>query len=317
MRLRRPRLLLPLAALVALALPGTASAALSYGAVPSPSAYANGTVTFEIAAASPGTLTSVLRVDGTAARTASSWPATFTYDTSALGEGAHTFEIVTEVAEDVWVLDRRWTITVDRTPPASAPMAAGPLVLTTTASAMRLEWWLAGEMGTVEGTACTTTCRPIDARDLTRLELPVGTTTVRIWIRDRAGNSDPSRATVWTITRVDPSPAPGVAPAPAAPRPRVDPGLRIVSATASRDRRTVTVGGTLAVPHTNHVSVSVRVRIGRRTKTVRTTAVTSGTGFRATLRLPSARWSAATVTARVAGSSRYLTVEKRKTVRRR
>ncbi len=122
---------------------------------------------------------------------------------------------------------------------------------------------------------------------------------------------------MWTITRVDPSPAPGVAPAPAAPRPRVDPGLRIVSATASRDRRTVTVGGTLAVPHTNHVSVSVRVRIGRRTKTVRTTAVTSGTGFRATLRLPSARWSAATVTARVAGSSRYLTVEKRKTVRRR
>jgi hypothetical protein len=50
---------------------------------------------------------------------------------------------------------------------------------------------------------------------------------------------------------------------------------------------------------------------------VRTIAVTSGHGFRTVLRLPSARWSAATVVARVAGDSRYLTVEKRKAVRRR
>ena len=212
----RARLLL--AMLVALlALPSTASAALTYGEVPRPTTYTNGTVTFAIAAAPQGTLNAFLRVDGTAAGSASSWPATFTYDTSSLSEGGHTFEIVTEVAEDFWIVDRRWTINVDRTPPSSGPMPVGPLQLSTTASAMRLEWWLAGEMGTIEGTACTTTCRPIDAHDLLRLVLPVGTTTVRAWVRDLAGNSDPSRATVWTITRVDPSPPPGAAP-PVAPR---------------------------------------------------------------------------------------------------
>jgi hypothetical protein len=311
MRLARPRHVLALLA-VSLVLPSTASAALTYGEIPRPTAYTNGTVTFVIAAAPQGTRRAVLRVDGSAAGNAYSWPATFTYDTSPLSEGAHTFEIVTEVAEDFWIVDRRWTINVDRTAPSSGPIAVGPLQVTTTASAMRLEYWLAaGDAGTVEGTVCNPTCAPLDQRSLLRLELPMGTTTVRAWVRDLAGNSDPSRATVWTITRVDPSPPP-----PVAPRPRVDPGLRIASATASRDRRTVTVGGTLAVPHTNHVSVSVRVRIGRRTRTVKTIAVTSGHGFRAALRLPSARWSSATAVARVAGTSRYLTVEKRKAVRR-
>jgi hypothetical protein len=143
---------------------------------------------------------------------------------------------------------------------------------------------------------------------------------VRAWVRDLAGNADPARATVWTITRVAPSVAAPVppadpAPAPPAPRPRVDPGLRIVSATSSRNRRTVTVRGTLAVADTQHVSVRVRVRIGRRTRTVRATALTSGNRFRATLRLPSARWSSATILARVAGTSGYLTVQRTTTIR--
>jgi hypothetical protein len=64
------------------------------------------------------------------------------------------------------------------------------------------------------------------------------------------------------------------------------------------------------------VSVSVRARFGRRTRTVKTITATSGHDFSARLRLPSARWSTATVIARVAGNSRYLTVEKRKRVRR-
>ena len=63
-------------------------------------------------------------------------------------------------------------------------------------------------------------------------------------------------------------------------------------------------------------TVSVRARYGRRTRTVKTIAVTSGHGFRTELRLPSARWSSAAVIARVAGNSRYLTVEKRRRVRR-
>jgi hypothetical protein len=60
----------------------------------------------------------------------------------------------------------------------------------------------------------------------------------------------------------------------------------------------------------------VRARYGKRTRTVRTIAVTSGNGFSTQLRLPSARWSSATVVARVAGTSRYLTVEQRRAVRR-
>jgi hypothetical protein len=96
----------------------------------------------------------------------------------------------------------------------------------------------------------------------------------------------------------------------------VNPGLSIASAAVRADRRTVSVTGTLRVPHTNRVSVSVRARFGNRTRTVRTVAVNHGHDFRAHLVLPSARWRSATVIARVAGSSRYLTVETRKAVRR-
>jgi hypothetical protein len=126
----------------------------------------------------------------------------------------------------------------------------------------------------------------------------MGVTRVSIVLRDAAGNSDPSKVTTWTFTRV-----------------RADPGLSIAAAPHA-DRRTITVSGTLAIPHTNHVSVTVRARFGRRTRTVHTIAVTSGHGFSTQLVLPSARWRTATVIARVAGNSRYLTVEKRKQVRR-
>jgi hypothetical protein len=185
----------------------------------------------------------------------------------------------------------------------------GPTQITTDRDSVTLRWAPRAARGT---TAEGTVCDPAGCRMLApgmqlptlTLRVAVGVTTVSIWLRDAAGNADPARATTWTITRTAP-----------APRPRVDPGLRIVSATASRDRRSVTVGGTLAIPHTNRVSVSVRARIGGRIRTVRAIAITSGNGFSTVLRLPSARWSSATVVARVAGSSRYLTVEKRKVIR--
>jgi hypothetical protein len=84
---------------------------------------------------------------------------------------------------------------------------------------------------------------------------------------------------------------------------------------ARADRRAITVAGRLNNPHTNQVSLTVRARIGRRMRTVRMLAVTFGHDFSARVAMPSARWSTATVIARVAGTSRYLTVEKRKQVR--
>jgi hypothetical protein len=185
-----------------------------------------------------------------------------------------------------------------------------PQQITTSAEKVGIVWHVPGEvLAASAATICDVQgCRPLSHRmSPTGVTLPVafGVTTLAVWVRDEAGNGDPSRTTTWTINRTR-------APVGA----RVDPGLSITLARAGADRRTITVGGRLRVPHTNHVSIRVRARYGKRTRTVRTIAVTSDHGFRTELRLPSARWRSATVIARVAGTSRYLTVEKRKAVRR-
>jgi hypothetical protein len=238
-------------------------------------------------------------------------PVTVPVDTRTLTETSHTFVVGVTDGDGYDKVALTRTYRVDNTAPG-APVPLTPQQITTNDDKVGLRWTDPTEpkLGASAATICDSAgCRRLShPMSPTGVNVPVamGVTTLTVWLADEAGNSDPSRTTTWTINRVR-------GPVGA----RVNPGLSIVSARAGADRRTITVAGTLRVPHTNHVSVSVRARIGRRTRTVRTIAVTSGHGFETKLRLPSARWRVATVTARVAGNSQYLTVERKKTIRRR
>jgi hypothetical protein len=229
---------------------------------------------------------------------------TFPVDLKSLPDGEHTFVVGVTDGDDYDSVALTRVLQVDNTAPG-APVPVTPLQTTTSASSLRLQWQAPPGDASVS-IAKMTVCDAASCRNLVRpngsVDLRLGVTKVSIVLRDAAGNSDPTKVTTWEITRV--------------PAPRINPGLSITSASPAANRRTMTVTGRLAIPHTNHVSVSVRARFGRRTRTVRTIVATSGHDFRAQLVLPSARWRTATVIARVAGNSRYLTVEKRKQVRR-
>ena len=227
-------------------------------------------------------------------------PVALAVDTTRLGEGPHTFVVGTTDGDGYERIGMTRSFTVDNTVPGAA-VPVTPLQLTTAAASVELRWQAPPgepEAAVAKMTICTAVRCWNDPHPGGTVQLSMGVTRVSIVLRDAAGNSDPSKVTTWTFTRV-----------------RADPGLSITTAVARADGRTITVGGLLNIPHTNHVSVSVRARYGRRTRTVRTIAVTSGYGFRTELGLPSARWRIATVIARVAGNSRYLTVEKREQVR--
>ena len=313
--------LLPLATLVLLALPSTASAAnLTFGPVPATESHVRGTVSFPITGAvGPATSADTwleVDLDGPFAFVPGpiALPATLTFDTTQLPDGRHGFFVMSGDMDTSYFTEGSWTFEVDNTVPA-APVAIGPTQVTTDRSFALISWSRPrAEAAPAVITACSAQgCTDVAPRTLggiarsqASVPLSVGANTVTVVLRDLAGNTSP--ATTWSITRTSPPPPPP-------PRPRVDPGLSITTAVARADGRTITVGGLLSVPHTNHVSVSVRARYGRRTRTVRTIAVTSGHGFGTELALPSARWRVATVIARVAGNSRYLTVEKRKQVR--
>ena len=229
-------------------------------------------------------------------------PVTLAVDTTRLTDGPHTFVVGTTDGEGYERVGMTRSFTVDNSVPGAA-VPITPLQTTTTAAFIELKWQAPpGE--TSVSVAKMTICDSVGCADQTgrvsgHVSLRMGVSRIAIVLRDAAGNSDPTKVTTWTVTRL-----------------RVDPGLSIRSATASANRREVTVTGRLNVPHTNHVSVSVRARFGRRTRTVKTITATSGHDFSVRLRLPSVRWRDATVIARVAGNSRYLTVEKRKRVRR-
>ncbi|MEA2179686.1 MAG: hypothetical protein QOG77_2983 [Solirubrobacteraceae bacterium] len=236
-------------------------------------------------------------------------PVLLPLDTTILTEASHTFTVGVVDGAGYSTTGLTRVLRVDNTAPG-APVPLTPQQINTSAARVDIRWHVPGEvLAASAATICDVTgCRPLShPMAPTALQLPVqfGVTTLTVWVRDEAGNGNPAQTTTWTINRTR---------APIGTR--VDPGLSITVAKVGRDRRTVTVGGLLKVPHTNKVSVSVRAKIGRRTKTVRAIAVTSGHGFRTELKLPSSKWRVATVTARVAGTSRYLTVERTKTVRR-
>jgi hypothetical protein len=96
-----------------------------------------------------------------------------------------------------------------------------------------------------------------------------------------------------------PTPTSTPAPAPAPTTPLANPRLTLAAPTVARDRRTITVRGTVAPGVAGAVTVSVTAKIRGRTRTVTRRATIRNRGYAARLRLPSSAWRSATITVRL------------------
>jgi hypothetical protein len=190
----------------------------------------------------------------------------------------------------------------DTTPPGPV-VAITPLQVTTTANSVRIRWSPpAGESHRVgyRLTLCDSAgCRALPSH-LTLIPVALGVSTLQVLAVDRAGNSDPAQVRTWTITRN-----------PAAPMLRF---LAIAEAKAETDGRTLTVSGTMRrFTEGQSVRVTARARVGRRMRSVSGQATVRSGAWSTQVKLPSAAWRVATVTASTPRSSWY---EPAKSVRR-
>jgi hypothetical protein len=140
-----------------------------------------------------------------------------------------------------------------------------------------------------------------------------GSYSVRVGLQDAAGNVDANQAAGWTITRPAPTPTASPTPAPAKPSPR----LVVARPTVARDRRTITVRGSVAPGVTGKVTVTARARTGGRTRTVTRRVAIRERRYSARLLLPSTRWRTARVTVRYAGTATRSAATTVRTVRQR
>jgi hypothetical protein len=129
---------------------------------------------------------------------------------------------------------------------------------------------------------------------------------------DAAGNHDPDRAAHWSITRTAASQTTPDAPIDeptATPRPTA--ALVIARPTIARDRRTITIRGTVAPTARGRVTLTVRARIAGRVRAFTRHAAIARRRYATTLRLPSRRWRTATITARHGATTTTRTLRNR------
>ena len=225
-------------------------------------------------------------------------------------------------------------ITVDNTAP-TAPTPTSPQEQTVTSPSATVAWANpAGQVAPVSvahiafcgPSGCSTHTQPASGASgsATLTLLGPGVYSVGVAVADAAGNFDPTQVAGWSIaypaTSAAPAPAPTTpapvptpnppagaqAPAPAPlPRPRATPALKVAQPSVARDRRTITVRGTVARGVTGRVTITARARIRGRTRTVTRRAGIRSGRYAARVRLPSSAWRSATVSVRFAGNARH------------
>ena len=240
-----------------------------------------------------------------------------------IGDGVHTAELGVVDAGGNFTPATTRTITVDDTAPAS-PAATSPVLTTTAADRATISWAEPPQQVSALTAAYVTVCSNLACRTTTQpaglgagaatIALADGPGTYRVSVAhaDAAGNHDPNRAAHWSITRTAASTttdAPSNQPtAPARPT-----AVRLVLArpTVARDRRTITIRGTVAPTARGRVRLTVRARIGGRLRTQTKHATVARGRYTTTLRLPSRRWRTATITARHGTTTTTRTVRNR------
>ena len=249
-------------------------------------------------------------------------------DTTTIPDGQHTVAVGAIDPAGNFTPAAGRQITVDNTAPA-APTPTSPQQQTVTAPSATISW--ANPTGQVApitvahisfcGPAgCSTHTQPVSGNTGTAtLALPgPGAYSVGVAVADAAGNFDPAQVAGWSIVYPAMTAAPGTTPTPPAPGPmsttpapaplplpRVTPALKVAAAAVGRDRRTITVRGTVAPGVSGRVTITARARIHGRTRTVTRRTSIRQRRYAARLRLPSSAWRSATVSVRFAGSATH------------
>jgi hypothetical protein len=278
------------------------------------SSYVRGTVTAGVALASDSTgiKALVVRVDGGSVVARSpdracdftrrapcpqlSTPESFSFPSTDISDGTHTAEVgVVDTGENFAAAGAPRTITVDNTAPL-APTPTSPTSITTGAAAATTTWTEPGGQVAPITSAHITVCGPVGCQTGTQaagsgsgsatVSLPsFGTYTVAVALQDAAGNFASGQAAGWTI--------------------KASPRLATARPTVARDRRTISVRGTVAPGVSGRVTVKATARIHGRTRAVTRSAAIRNRRYAIRLKLPSTAWRTATVTARFAGDATH------------
>jgi hypothetical protein len=253
--------------------------------------------------------------------------------TAGLADGAHQIDVgVVDAAGNETRVRRSEALLVDNAAPA-APVGIGSPQATSNTNNFSVAWSLPADSGTpitaVRYQVCQSgTCGDVrSVPTTTRIDgvtLPsIGTGTVRVWLEDQFGHTDPAHAATVALTYVPPPPAPrdepqqppvqpitprlpgcgsscgGTTPPPVTrPIRKVSPGLRLK--TLHRVGRRVTVAGIVGSRASGRVTVRYRVRTHGRTRTLTKRVAIARRAFRTTLTLSAAMASARTATVSVA-----------------
>jgi hypothetical protein len=223
---------------------------------------------------------------------------------------------------------------VDNEAPA-APVGLGSLQATSSINGFSAAWSLPADSGTpitaahyqlCQGGSCGDVRTAASVTGVDGITLPAaGDATLRVWLEDQMGHTDPQRAATIVLTYAPP-PAPrdepqlppgqqplvptlpgcglqcGTTPTPPTPTPipvrKASPSMRLT--TLLRVGRRVTVGGTVGAHASGRVTVRYRVRIHGRTRALSKRVRIARHRFRTTLTLSSALAAARTATVSVA-----------------
>jgi hypothetical protein len=257
-------------------------------------------------------------------------PETFSFDSRMIGDGTHTVQVgVLDTGENFAAAGTK-TVTVDNTAPG-APAPTTATTLTATAPAAGIAWSNpSGQVAPITA-ARVAVCGPVGCTAHTQapsgaatvgLDQGHGRYSVSVSLEDAAGNHQATNRTTWVVDYPAPATARPASPAiPATPQPPraalASPRLAVARPAVARDRRTITVRGTVSPGVTGAVTIKATTRIGGRTRTVTRRASIRNRRYSARLRLPSASWRTANLTVRFAGSISHRAATATRTVRQR
>lgn len=237
----------------------------------------------------------------------------FSFDSSAIGDGTWTARVGVLDAGENFTAAATQTITVDNTPPL-APTPSSPPSLTVSSPSTTISWTEPGGQVSPITTAHITMCGPAGCQTRTQAAGAgsgsatvslggYGSYTASVALQDAAGNFSANQAATWTITYASPAvPVPQPFPKPR-PSVKISPRLVLARPIVARDRRTITVRGSVAPSVSGRVTAQASARIRGRTRTITRHATIRGRRYRTTLRLPSRAWRTAKVTVRYPGNS--------------
>lgn len=252
--------------------------------------------------------------------------------TAGLGDGVHQIDLgVVDAAGNETRVRREEPLSVDNAAPGP-PVGIGSPQAASNVNSFSVAWALPADSGTpitaahyqlCQGGSCGEVRTAASVTGVDGIALPTaGDATVRVWLEDQMGHSDPDRAATIVLTyapppapRDDPQQPPEqqpltptlpgcgltcvTTPAPPSSTPvrKVSPALKLT--TLRRVRRRVTIAGTVGARASGHVTVRYRVRIHGRTRTLSKRVAIARRRFRTTLTLSAAIAAARTATASV------------------